>query len=74
MKSIELALKMETDAVKFYTEAAEKVSHPVGKKMFMTIAEDEKNHIKMIEKALEGLEIPADTLSCKQIMVYYRYV
>ncbi|WP_353684319.1 ferritin family protein [Thermodesulfovibrio sp. 3907-1M] len=57
MKSIEVALKMETDAVKFYTEAAEKISHPVGKKMFLTIAEDEKNHIKMIEEVLKGLEL-----------------
>ncbi|GAB5047408.1 ferritin family protein [Thermodesulfovibrio sp. TK110] len=57
MKSIEIALKMETDAVKFYAEAAEKVSHPVGKKMFLTIAEDEKNHIKMIEEVLKGLEL-----------------
>lgn len=57
MKSVELALKMETDAVKFYTEAAEKVSHPVGKKMFLSIAEDEKNHIKMIEEVLKGLEL-----------------
>ncbi|MCX8033972.1 MAG: ferritin family protein [Thermodesulfovibrio sp.] len=57
MKSIELALKMETDAVKFYKEAAEKISHPVGKKMFLTIAEDEKNHIKMIEEVLKGLEL-----------------
>lgn len=57
MKSIEIALKMETDAVKFYTEASEKVSHPVGKKMFLTIAEDEKNHIKMIEELLKGLAL-----------------
>lgn len=57
MKSIEIALKMETDAVKFYTEASEKVSHPVGKKMFLMIAEDEKNHIKMIEELLRGLEL-----------------
>jgi len=57
MKSVELALKMETDAVKFYTEASGKVSHPVGKKMFLTIAEDEKNHIKMIEEVLKGLEL-----------------
>jgi len=57
MKSVELALKMETDAVKFYTEAAEKVSHPVGKKMFLSIAEDEKNHIKMIGEVLKGLEL-----------------
>lgn len=57
MKSVEIALKMETDAVKFYTESAEKVSHPVGKKMFLAIAEDEKNHIKMIEEVLRGLEL-----------------
>ncbi|GAB6182875.1 ferritin family protein [Thermodesulfovibrio hydrogeniphilus] len=57
MKSVELALKMETDAIKFYTEAAEKVSHPAGKQMFLTIAEDEKNHIKMIEEVLKGLEL-----------------
>ncbi|WP_297211564.1 MULTISPECIES: ferritin-like domain-containing protein [Thermodesulfovibrio] len=57
MKSIELALKMETDAVKFYKEAADKVSHPVGKKMFLTIVEDEKNHIKMIDEVLKGLEL-----------------
>ncbi|WP_141266095.1 ferritin family protein [Thermodesulfovibrio sp. Kuro-1] len=57
MKSVEIALKMETDAVKFYTEASEKISHPVGKKMFLTIAEDEKNHIKMIEEVIKGLDL-----------------
>lgn len=57
MKSIEVALKMETDAVKFYKEASEKVSHPVGKKMFLNIAEDEKNHIKMIEEVLKGIDL-----------------
>uniref|UniRef100_A0A7C4EJY9 DUF2202 domain-containing protein n=1 Tax=Thermodesulfovibrio aggregans TaxID=86166 RepID=A0A7C4EJY9_9BACT len=57
MKSYEIALKMETDAVKFYTEAAEKVYHPAGKKMFLSIAEDEKNHIKMIEEVMKGLNL-----------------
>lgn len=57
MKSIELALKMETDAIKFYSEAAEKVSHPVGKKMFLTIVEDEKAHVKMIDEVLKGLDL-----------------
>ncbi len=57
MKSIEIALKMETDAVKFYKEAAEKVSHPAGKQMFLAIVEDEKNHIKMIEEVTKGLEL-----------------
>ncbi len=57
MKSVELALKMETDAVRFYKEASEKVSHPVGKKMFFIISEDEKNHIKMIEEVVKGFEL-----------------
>jgi len=48
---------MEIRCDKFYTEAAEKVSHPVGKKMFLSIAEDEKNHIKMIGEVLKGLEL-----------------
>lgn len=57
MKSVELAIKMETDAISFYKEASEKVSHPVGKKMFSIIAEDEKNHIKMIEEVIKGVEL-----------------
>lgn len=57
MKSYEIALKMETDAVKFYTEAVEKVYHPAGKKMFLAIAEDEKNHIKMIQEVMKGLKL-----------------
>ncbi|MCS7203140.1 MAG: ferritin family protein [Thermodesulfovibrio sp.] len=57
MKSVQIALKMETEAVKFYTEASEKVKHPVGKRMFLSIAEDEKNHIKMIEELLKGLDL-----------------
>ncbi|MEW6586124.1 MAG: ferritin family protein [Nitrospirota bacterium] len=45
MNAIEIAIRMETDAIKFYRESAEKVSHPVGKKMFLTIVEDEKRHL-----------------------------
>ena len=40
--AIEIAIKMETDAIKFYKEASEKTKNPVGKKMFLTIREDEK--------------------------------
>ncbi|MFA5354928.1 MAG: ferritin family protein, partial [Thermodesulfovibrionales bacterium] len=40
-----MAIKMETDAIGFYREAAEKVLHPVGKKMFLSVAEDEKRHL-----------------------------
>jgi len=62
MNAMEISLNMETDAVKFYTEAAEKTSHPVGKKMFLSIAEDEKRHIQMLNDLLKGLEITHKTV------------
>ena len=44
MNAVEIAIKMETDAIKFYKEAAARTNHPVGKKMFESITEDEKQH------------------------------
>jgi len=57
MKSVELALKMETDAVKFYTEASSKVGHPGGKQMFLSIAQDEKRHIEMLNRLLRDIDL-----------------
>jgi rubrerythrin len=54
---------METDAIKFYNEAAEKTSNPVGKKMFLTIAEDEKRHLDTIDQILKGLNSSCKTFS-----------
>jgi rubrerythrin len=45
MNNIETAIKMEREAVDFYTKCAEKTTNPLGKKMFLSIAEDEKNHM-----------------------------
>jgi len=45
MNAIEMAVKMEQEAVDFYTQCAEKTTNPVGKKMFLSIADDEKYHI-----------------------------
>ncbi|MEW6117398.1 MAG: ferritin family protein [Nitrospirota bacterium] len=57
MNSVEISLKMETDAIKFYSEAADKTRHPVGKKMFLSVAEDEKRHLEMLSRLLKGLEL-----------------
>ena len=57
MDVLEMALKTETDAIAFYTEAARKTSYPVGKKMFQAIIEDEKRHLEMIRKVVIGLHI-----------------
>lgn len=60
MNAAEIARKMETDAVDFYREAAERTSHPVGKRMFLSIMEDEVRHIKMIDALIKGMDIQSD--------------
>ena len=63
MNALEMAMKMETDSIKFYSEAAAKTKYPVGKKMFLTIAEDEKRHLQMISELIKGLEVTAKDVS-----------
>ncbi|MEN8261973.1 MAG: ferritin family protein [Nitrospirota bacterium] len=63
MNAIEIAIKMEKDAISFYGEAAEKTSSPVGKKMFMTITEDEKRHLEMLSQIFKGVDITINDVS-----------
>jgi len=56
-KAIETAIKMETDAMKFYEEAAKKTSHPFGKKIFEGFIKDEARHLQMLEDILKGLNL-----------------
>ncbi len=63
MNALEIAMKMETDSIKFYTEAAEKTEYPAGKKMFQTITEDEKRHLEMIAQIIKGLNIAVKDVS-----------
>lgn len=63
MNSVEISLKMETDAVDFYTKCAAKVQNPVGKKMFLSIAEDEKRHVELLNKILKKLDMTVEKAS-----------
>ncbi len=54
MKAVETAVKMEEDAIRFYSEAAEKTAHPFGKKMFESFSLDEKRHLDMLKEILDG--------------------
>jgi len=63
MNTLELAKKMETEAIDFYDEAAKKTKHPVGKKMFTIIAEDEKRHLDMISQIIKGLDMSEKDVS-----------
>ncbi|HXY62219.1 MAG TPA: ferritin family protein [Nitrospirota bacterium] len=57
MNALEMAMKMEKDAILFYTEAEGKTKYPAGKKMFHSVAEDEKRHLEMISQIIKGLQI-----------------
>lgn len=63
MNAIELAIRMEKDAINFYTEAAEKTKHPVGKKMFLSITEDEKRHLEALSQIFKDINIQVEELS-----------
>ncbi len=57
MNAIELAINMEKDAISFYKEAALKTGSPVGKKMFLSVTEDEKRHLEMLSQIFKGIDI-----------------
>jgi rubrerythrin len=63
MDALELAVKMEKDAISFYLEASKKTNHPAGKKMFLTIMEDEKRHMQMIDQIVKGLQMTREDVS-----------
>jgi bacterioferritin (cytochrome b1) len=63
MNSVETAIKMKTDAVKFYEEAAERCDHPAGKRMFLTILEDEKHHLESLKQAVSEMKIDVRQLT-----------
>lgn len=63
MNAIEIAIKMEKDAIDFYREAAEKTTHPVGKKMFLSITEDEKRHLQMLSQIFKEVGVKIDEVS-----------
>lgn len=54
-EALKVALSTENDGLEMYEKAAENTAHPFGKKMFLSLAEDEKTHIRMIEQIAEGL-------------------
>ncbi len=53
---IRTAVKMEKDGIDFYHKAAEKISHPFGKKMFLSFAEDERRHLSVLREILADLK------------------
>lgn len=58
--AVEVAIKMETDAIAFYRQAVKDTKHPFGKEMFKGFIKDETRHLKMLKGIFKGLEIDAE--------------
>ncbi|MBI5102198.1 MAG: ferritin family protein [Nitrospirae bacterium] len=56
-EAVETAIKMETDAITFYTEAAQKTVHPFGKEMFRGFVKDERRHLRMLQELFRGMKV-----------------
>ncbi len=63
--AIETAIKMETDAIAFYGEAAQKTSHPFGKEMFRGFIKDETRHLKMLQDLFKGMDFEVELVRPK---------
>ncbi|MDA8169557.1 MAG: ferritin family protein [Nitrospiraceae bacterium] len=63
MDPVQLAIKSEQDAIEFYRQAAERTSHPVGKKMFLSIVEDEKRHLEIFSAMFRGMDMKVEGIS-----------
>lgn len=64
--AIETAIKMETDAISFYGEAAQKTGYPFGKEMFRGFIKDETRHLKMLQGIFKGLDIAFEFVRPKE--------
>lgn len=63
MDAIDEALAMEEEAVDFYTRCAEKTQNPVGRRMFLSIAGDERYHIACALEVRKGVPVPLSSSS-----------
>ena len=56
LDALRTALKAEQEGVRTYLEYADKTGDPTGKKMFLILAEDEKDHAEILERQISRLE------------------
>jgi rubrerythrin len=67
------AARLEEDGHKFYTEAARRTKDPRGREMFLSLADDERSHLRIVEDQYEAvinekewISFP-EALECKPI-------
>jgi len=61
LEALQLALKTEEDGYHYYTEAAQRSQHPLVKKFFSAVANDECGHIFIIKDFYQALKASPKT-------------
>lgn len=61
LDALQYALKTEEDGYKYYRQSSDRTEHPVAKKFFANIAEDEIEHIRLIKEFYQSLEKSPET-------------
>ena len=56
LEALNLALQMERDGYKFFSEARDKTEHPLAKETFASLAKWEIEHIRVIEKFYSSMQ------------------
>jgi rubrerythrin len=55
LQALRQAIRLEQDGYNFYTEAAERTADSRGKEMFLSLADDEKLHLRIVQDQYEAL-------------------
>ena len=55
LMALDLAMQTEKDGREFYKRAAERTSDPAGKILFVSLADDELEHLRLLESQRESL-------------------
>lgn len=55
LTALSIAIQTEKDGREFYQGAAERTNDPGGKVLFMSLADDELEHLRLLEKQKEAL-------------------
>jgi rubrerythrin len=56
LKALSQALRLEQEGRAFYLQAAERTADAQGRAMFLSLADDERQHAEMIQVQLHGIE------------------
>ncbi|MBF8264742.1 MAG: Rubrerythrin [Dehalococcoidia bacterium] len=56
LEALKQALNLEKEGILFYKEAAEKVKDAAGGKIFLSLAEDERDHQRILSAQIRSLE------------------